>query len=191
MKRISILIVVLTCFVWAAPSQAQPQTSVKIITFDVPGAGTGSGQGTFSFGMTPAGVLMGYYLDANYVFHGFVRAPLGAITMFDVNGAGTDPFYGTQPFSINPRGEITGYYTDASGLSHGFVRDPSGAITTFNVNGAGIPVGQPCSPPVICSNGTQGASINAAGAIAGQYVDTSGVFHGGRPRHLYHIRRWH
>jgi hypothetical protein len=35
-----------------------------------------------------------------------------------------------------------------------------------------------CSPPLICSNGTQGASINPAGAIAGQYGDTSGVFHG-------------
>jgi hypothetical protein len=147
-----------------------------IITFDAPGAGTAAGQGTFGFGMTPSLQIEGYYIDGNGAFHGFLRSSQGVITTFDAPGAGTGPGQGTQPESINPAGAVTGYYTDATGLSHGFVRAPDGAITTFDVPGAGRPGF--CAPPVICSNGTQGASINVVGAIAGQYVDTSGVFHG-------------
>ena len=52
-----------------------------IITFDAPGAGTGSGQGTGCFAFTDCSVLVnnfgaitGYYLDAKNVFHGFVRS---------------------------------------------------------------------------------------------------------------------
>jgi len=149
-----------------------------IIVFDVPGAGTAAGQGTFGVGMTPSQTIEGYYIDGNGAFHGFFRGPHGAIATFDAPGAGTGPSQGTLPESINPAGAVTGYYTDATGLSHGFARAPHGPITTFDVPGAGRPGS--CPPPVICSNGTQGASINPRGEIAGQYVDTSGVFHGFR-----------
>ena len=166
----------ITCLVSAAWLEAQAQTKPDIITFDAPGAGTAAGQGTFGLGMTPSQAIEGFYIDGNGAFHGFLRASNGVITTFDAPGAGTGPSQGTQPQSINPAGAITGYYTDASGLSHGFVRAPDGAIATFDAPGAGRPGS--CSPPVICSNGTQGASINPVGAIAGQYSDTSGVFHG-------------
>ena len=69
-----------------------------ITTFDAPGAGTGSGQGTFTTtvdGLNPAGVISGATLDNSNVYHGFVRAPNGTITIFDVPGAGTGPFQGT------------------------------------------------------------------------------------------------
>jgi hypothetical protein len=46
-----------------------------ITTFDVPGAGTGFNQGTAPLGITPAGVIMGLYRDANYGVHGFLRIP--------------------------------------------------------------------------------------------------------------------
>jgi hypothetical protein len=46
-----------------------------ITTFDPPGAGTGSGQGTFCNQINPAGAIAGYYLDANNVFHGYLRNP--------------------------------------------------------------------------------------------------------------------
>ena len=46
------------------------------------------------------------------------------------------------------------------------------------VKGAAIPPAPPCFALVLASTGTQGGSINPAGAIAGQYVDTAGVFHG-------------
>lgn len=147
-----------------------------ITTFDVPGAGTAAGQGTFGLGMTPSQEIEGYYIDGNGALHGLVRASNGVITTFDVPEAGSGPGQGTQPESINPAGAITGYYTDSTGLSHGFLRSRDGEVTTFDVPGAGRPAS--CSPPIICSNGTQGASINPVGEIAGQFGDTSGVFHG-------------
>ena len=159
-------------------AQAQAQSKPQIITFDAPGAGTVAGQGTFEFSITPAGVIIGEYVDSKRVFHGFLRSRDGVIATFDAPGAGTGAGEGTQPFSINPSGAITGYYTDSTGLSHGFVRAPDGTYTSFDAPGAGIPAGIPCSPPIICSNGTQGGSINTAGVISGQYVDTSDIFHG-------------
>jgi len=62
-----------------------------ITNFDAPGAGTGSGQGTFVFTvdlLNPAGAIAGVSLDACNVYHGFLRAPDGAITAFDAPGAG-------------------------------------------------------------------------------------------------------
>lgn len=167
--------------VWLALCSLGMSPSVRaqiITTFEAPGAGTGPGQGTIGFGITPAGVNMGEYIDASNVAHGFVRSPDGTITPFDVTGAGTGPGQRTVPNSINPAGVITGDYIDAGGLAHGFARFPYGAISTFDAPGAGIPSGPPCSPLIIASTGTQGAGINPAGAIAGQYVDTGGVFHG-------------
>jgi hypothetical protein len=67
-------------------------------------------------------------------------------------------------------------YLDGSNVLHGFVRAPDGTITSFDAPGAGRIAF--CPPPVICGNGTQGASINPVGTIAGQYADTGGVFHG-------------
>jgi hypothetical protein len=45
----------------------------KITEFDAPGAGTGSGQGTFALNINPAGVVTGYYIDSSNLDHGFVR----------------------------------------------------------------------------------------------------------------------
>jgi hypothetical protein len=170
------MLVPFTCLVSAAWLEAQAQTKPDIITFDAPGAGTAAGQGTFGLGMTPSQAIEGFYIDSSNASHGFIRAKGGAITTFDAPGAGAGAGQGTFPESINPAGAITGFYTDATGLSHGFVRAPDGGITTFDAPGAGRPVS--CSPPLICSNGTQGAAINPAGVIAGQYADTRGVFHG-------------
>jgi len=35
-----------------------------ITTFEAPGAGTGAGQGTQAFGITPSGMIVGFYLGA-------------------------------------------------------------------------------------------------------------------------------
>jgi hypothetical protein len=150
-----------------------------IITFNVPGAGTGSGQGTLpgflnpglaSTGfINPAGAVTGAYLDASNVFHGFVRDPFGVIITFNVLDAGTGSGQGTIGGSgINPAGAVTGEYLDASNVFHGFVRDLFGAITTFDAPGAGTGSGQ----------GTIVNCINPAGAIVGNYLDSSNVFHG-------------
>jgi hypothetical protein len=143
-------------------------------TFDAPGAGTGPSQGTFVAGVgaiTPAGAIVGTYLDKDGVNHGFLRAPDGTFTTFDIPGAGTGPGKGTLAEDINPEGVIAGEYSDASNVFHGFVRTEDGTITTFDVLGAGTGPGQ----------GTFVASVEGltpAGALAGYYTDQSGVNHG-------------
>ena len=73
MKRIRILLLILfTCLAISAWARAP-----KIITFDVPGAGTGAGQGTFPYGISATGEIIGWYVDANSVNHGLLRAPNG------------------------------------------------------------------------------------------------------------------
>jgi hypothetical protein len=46
-----------------------------VTTFDVPGAGTGSGQGTVPMCNNPAGAITGFCIDANGVLHGLLRTP--------------------------------------------------------------------------------------------------------------------
>src|SRR5437899_1818506 len=60
---------------------------------DAPDAGAGPfPQGTFPsnitpMGINPAGAIIGFYVDASSVQHGFVRAPNGIITEFDPTGS--------------------------------------------------------------------------------------------------------
>ena len=127
--------------------------------FDVPGAGTGFLEGTFALGINPAGAITGYYQDADFGYHGFVRAADGTITTFDA----PDDVGGTFPQGINPAGTITGYYQDADFFGHGFLRSPDGVITTFDPPGSIF---------------TSAISINPAGAITGNYEDEKTVIHG-------------
>src|SRR5271167_1569050 len=142
----------------------------RIITFDAPGAGTGAGQGTGCFDYSDCSVLLnnfgaitGYYLDANNVYHGFLRSPEGKFATFDAPGADTNAndFNGTLPNGINDAGAITGEYLDASGGNHGFLRSPEGAFTTFDVTGT--------------IGATNAIALNLEAAIVGYYVDSSGV----------------
>jgi predicted membrane protein len=134
-----------------------------ITTFDVPGAGTGPGQGTVGSGISPAGVIAGSYVDSNNVIHGIVRYANGTVITLDVPCAGTGPGQGTQALSINPMGMITGLYADANNVVHGFARAVNGTITTFDPPGSVF---------------TAAGSINPMGTITGIYLDASGVSHG-------------
>src|SRR5712671_1761069 len=51
----------------------RPPARREPMTFDAPGAGTGSGQGTFPNGINEPGTITGYYIDNNDVSHGFLR----------------------------------------------------------------------------------------------------------------------
>jgi hypothetical protein len=42
-----------------------------ITTFDVPGAGTGTGIGTIPISINPAGAIVGFYFGGSNVGHGF------------------------------------------------------------------------------------------------------------------------
>jgi predicted membrane protein len=96
----------------------------KITTFDAPGAGSGTEQGTGCFSDCPVsindwGAVTGEYIDANNNYHGYLRSPEGKIVSFDPSGS-----VFTLPFSINDGGVITGYYADANFVYHGFLRFP-------------------------------------------------------------------
>ena len=128
-----VALLVPTCSLSVAGPQAQPQAESKIITFDAPGGGTASGQGTVPRSISPIGEITGEYYDSHQAVHGFVRAADGTIATLDVPGASTAIGQGTFPKSINPSGEIAGFYYDASHVvTRGFVRDRNGVITTFD-----------------------------------------------------------
>ena len=146
-------------------------------SFEAPGAcggGTLAGcLGTGAYDINLFGTIAGQYSDANFVIHGFVRAPDGSIMTFEAPGAGSGSYQGTFVSNfqcLNQLGAITGYYTDANSVNHGFLRRPDGTFTTFEAPGAGTVAGS--------FEGTQPASINLEGTIAGTYIDANSVYHG-------------
>jgi hypothetical protein len=152
---------------------ASAAQKLQIITFDAPGAGTGKYQGTGCFAYTDCSVLInnsgtitGYYLDANNVYHGFVRGPDGKFASFDAPGADTTPqdFNGTLPNAINDAGAIAGSYVDVENNEHAFLRSPDGKFYTT------------IDPPG--SLGTAGIALNLEGAVVGYYLDQNVVFQG-------------
>jgi hypothetical protein len=141
----------------------------RIVIFDVSGAGTAAGQGTIPIGIVQGGWVMGNYIDASDVSHGFLRSPDGKIAKFDAPGAGTGAGQGTvYAWGMNPALEIVGVYLDANNLYHCFLRTADGKFTTINAPGAGTEAGQ----------GTDCESVNSAGVIQGDYADSNGTYHG-------------
>jgi hypothetical protein len=80
-------------------SSSRPSQTIAV--FDAPGAGTSRGQGTFGIAIHSSGAIAGAYVDANNVWHGFLRAPCGAVTTFDAPGAGAGSGQGT-PLGFQP-----------------------------------------------------------------------------------------
>ena len=219
MKRLNItfgtILVMLGCVALSPTAQTQPPSPAPtIVTFDVPGAGTGPFQGTFVVAITPSGEAVGYYIDGSYGAHSFVRAKNGTFTTFDVPGSvatlalsinperavtgvyedsrtfaargfvrdanGTFTIFdaplagggdGTQAANINPGGTIAGWFSDANQVRHGFVRAANGSFSTFDVPGAGTGHEQGTA-----NNGS--TCLNAAGTLAGYYIDSNNAFHG-------------
>jgi hypothetical protein len=171
MKRISILLLIFyTCSALAAWPQAQVQGKHKIIEFEAPGAGTGSGQGTEPITIDSAMNIVGYYIDSNGVYHGFLRHPHGHFTTVDDPNAGTGSGLGTLPNTIvyySSGNWITGLYIDPNGVLHGFQRDPKGNFTDIDDPDAGTGAGQ----------GTAGQIMNRAGEVGALYIDSNGVYH--------------
>jgi len=138
---------------------------------DAPDAGAGPApQGTFPseftpMGINPAGAIIGFYVDANSVQHGFVRASGGQITEFDPPGS-----IFTNPNAIDATGDITGFYFDANFVGHAFLRDTSGTFTQIDAPGADSTAGS--------GNGTFGVGLTPNGDVEGVFVDANGVLHG-------------
>jgi len=174
MKRIGFLMfVLLTCLISGCGNGTTTNVAApQITTFDAPGAGTGAGQGTLPEQNNQSGMIVGIYIDANGVAHGFVRDVEGNSATFDAPGAGTVSGEGTSALGINDAGTVVGNYGDNLGTDHGFLRTSDGTITTFDAPGAGGPCGTGCH------QGTRPAAINLAGEISGYIIDASGGGHG-------------
>jgi hypothetical protein len=141
-------------------AQDNPNHQSTFTTFDAPGAGTGSSQGTYPFAINPEGAITGLYVDASNMYHGFLRDRDGTLTAFDPNGS-----IFTSPSGINLEGTITGSYCyEGYVVCPGFVRDRDGTFTTFDVPND--------------ANGTNPSGINLEGTITGSYCDVSFDCHG-------------
>ncbi len=147
--------------------------SGKYTVIDVPDAGPDgySGQGTYPQGINDLGDVSGIYVDANSVFHGFVRSAGGHIETFDVPTTCTSAappadcaFDGTYAGGINVAGTIVGTYYGEDEIPHGFWRAANGTITTFDVPLAGYLI--------------QPVSLNDWGQITGFSYDDNFVTHG-------------
>jgi len=181
-----------------AASLTDASAASPFVSFDIPGAGTGSGQGTFATATSGKGLITGSFVDSNFIDHGFVGSVKDSFTTFDAPGADTDPNERTWPNGINSSGTVTGFYT--TDHMHGFVRHSDGTFETFSVetdtnataiNNKGVVTGYGThtgfvraangsitqfSPPGAAS--TLPLAINAKGAIAGYYFDSSDFRHG-------------
>jgi hypothetical protein len=144
----------------------------KLTSFNAPGAGTGSSQGTGCLGCAPGlnlwGAVAGTFVDANNVSHGYLRSPQGQFTTFNVPGAGTAAGQGTGcpadcGSGLNDFGVIAGNYIDANYVFRVYARSAEGRFTLID----------PPNAQLTSFNG-----LNDAGTVVGYYLDTSGVFHG-------------
>jgi probable HAF family extracellular repeat protein len=71
-----------------------------------------------TFGINNADQIVGEYVDAKGIEHGFVLSD-GVLTNLDVPGS-----QGTYAKGINDLGDIVGYFEDASGNFHAFLATP-------------------------------------------------------------------
>jgi hypothetical protein len=141
-------------------------------TFDAPGAGAGTDQGTgcpgCAMGLSAFGAVAGNYIDANSVSHGYLRSPDGRFVTFDAPGAGTAAGQGTGcpsdcPTSLNESGAVMGSYIDANYTLHGYFRAPDGRTGTVDPAGTLY---------------TWSSGMNDRGQITGYYLDGNYVYHG-------------
>ncbi len=113
--------------------------------------------GTITQGLNDEADLVGYYLDANSVAHGFTKPLNGHYKTIDIKGADNTAAYG-----INNLGTIVGRY-ETAGTRHGFILLRDGKVTTVDYPDA---------------TQTWITAINDAGEIGGFYQDAEGNYHG-------------
>jgi probable HAF family extracellular repeat protein len=80
--------------------------------------------GTFAYGISDAGQIVGTYVDSSNKTHGFLYSGGTYTTIDDPLGAN-----GTTAFGINDAGQIVGQYIDGGGFEHGFLAYPSQSQT--------------------------------------------------------------
>src|SRR5215467_3896432 len=104
-------------------------------------------------------LVVGYYVDAAGILHGYYRDANGALT-FPIDPPGSTT---TILFGDNNRNFVVGRYTDAAGVTHGLFFVPPNNFFTFDFPG---------------STFTSLNGISSQGNICGRYADASGIAHG-------------
>jgi hypothetical protein len=128
-----------------------------ITSFSIPGA-----LSTFAYETNNnKKLVVGYYIDAAGILHGYYRDRDGALH-FPIDPPGSTA---TVLFGDNNRNWVVGRYADASGVTHGLFFVPPNNFFTFDYPG---------------STFTSLNGINAQGFICGRYGDPSmpGIAHG-------------
>src|SRR6266496_2867750 len=112
---------------------------------------------TLAAGINSAGEIVGRYIDASGINHGFLLSG-GVFTSLNIPGAEL-----TRPVGINDHGDIVGHYNLLGQHNdHGFLFR-HGVFTTIDFPGAAE---------------TVAGSINGNGDIAGYYRDAKDRWHG-------------
>jgi YD repeat-containing protein len=125
-----------------------------VTTFAVPGA-----IATFAYQVNASSQIIGYYVDAGGIRHGYTRDSAGNLT-FPIDAPGSTE---TILFGNNDANWGVGRYTDANGMTHGLFFLTPDDIQTFDYPG---------------STFTSLNGINKLGQVCGYYVDTTDITHG-------------
>jgi hypothetical protein len=123
--------------------------------FDVPVSDKVNNYGTIVNDINIAGVVVGWYADANGGEHGFTKVGARYRTI-DIPGA-----LNTELFGINSHGDLAGRYR-VGDTRHGFVLRKTGELITFDAPGA---------------INTWVEAVSDNGNIAGLYQSADGNYH--------------
>ncbi len=125
-----------------------------VTTFSVPNAIV-----TFAYQLNKGNQIIGYYIDANGINHGFTRDKRGTLA-FPVDMPGAT---GTFLLGNNDSNWGVGRYTDGAGVTHGLFFITPDNMLTYDYPG---------------STFTSLNGINKDGYVVGYYLDAVGKFHG-------------
>jgi probable HAF family extracellular repeat protein len=131
----------------------------RFTAYDAPGARLE----TSATGINNRGQITGSVVDADGVYHGYLRDRRGRITGIDLRGA-----VATAPAGINNRGQIVGRYYESAPI-----RGPDSRFRGYLQDGRKL-----IRIDVPGALKTQAVDINNGGHVVGEYLDTDGAFHG-------------
>src|SRR5262249_11030170 len=103
-------------------------------TIDFPGATR-----TFAFKINPSGDIVGQYLTADGVIHGYLLSG-GEFTTIDFPGATSSSAHAN-----NAQGDIVGQYDTGDGVTHGYLLS-NHQFSTIDFPGATLTLPEPITP---------------------------------------------
>jgi probable HAF family extracellular repeat protein len=118
---------------------------------------------TSATGINDRRQIVGSYVDADAVYHGYLRDRRGRLTNVDLPGA-----VATAPAGINNRGQIVGRYYESAPI-----RGPDARFRGYLQDGRKL-----IRIDVPGALQTQAVDINNRGQVVGEYLDAGGTFHG-------------